>query len=141
MHFRKPWLLALLIPLSLLALAACADSSDDDPDVQVSGTITYSSWSTGNIIVVVYPQGVDAGPEDIEGLTSVAGATSVAYSVTVKGNQTVWVFAWNDSNGDGSPTFSAGEFRGCSGDTVLAEDDVSGVDFALTSDTACATAP
>ena len=138
MRNLTPWLLAVMLPLSV-ALMGCDESSDSNSDVDVSGTITVSSWTTGAIEVVVYPQGIDPGPDNIVSQTSVAGAVSAAYTVTLSANQTVYVFAWNDVDGGGSP--GTGEVRGCSGDNVVGTSDITGVDFSLPDEFTCATAP
>lgn len=132
--------LILVISAVIFALAAC--SSDEGlNNVTIGGSVTSTNWTTGVIEMLVFLQGDDPGPTGEIGSTTLEGTgATTAYSMFVPMNSgTVYVFAFNDADGNEDPGTS--EDGGCSSALNVQTANWTGVDLTLTTNGACQTSP
>ncbi len=135
--------------LMLAALAAgCSDDDESiftfggagvDGMVTISGDLTYGAWAMGIYFAAVFPQGVPPGSTGEIGSALASGSgMTVAYTINVPENSgSVFVFGFNDDNGNGNPS-GAMDGIGCSTLLTVATADIANVDLTLTAGGFCA---
>jgi hypothetical protein len=126
--------LVLLLPLA----GACSKSESSyvtqlTPTVNIYGTITYTIFRSGLHYVRAYPGGQAPGPSNWLVTASFAESSiSYPYGIPVEINQTVYLFAFFDNNGDtgfdGMPDDTTDD-NICSDPIVVGTDVINNVDL------------